>query len=580
NGNISPKGIVNALMDILGAIIAYKTISGVVGAVSAFSKGFGSLIGLITAHPVVAAIAGITALTIGIIALSEEMERQRIASHFGDISISLDEIRELVDPITEDVNNVADAFDDNKTKLETAKDNFADIAKAVQETADSFKKNDIEQDVAGFAQQLDEFVNSALEVNAATFDTSAIKSAFSMDGVIDEEEQAILDQLGDLGGSVADTIRSYGEEIHKITQAAIDENRELTEAEIANLESLYKKLADLTAEQENIKTAATWERLKNGDYTYDSYAEVAEQIKAAQEQAEKSREAIEQSNYEAIMEMVAMAETNGTSAEDLEKLKQNEIAKLKENLEASRIEDKRYERDVLLAWVEGASKNLLEAADVDAEMMEKVKEALEMMLMAPAGTSSDDFMSQFQISEQDLPAFNIARLKILEPMKEMGFDVLREMNELNEEIGEGIYSFDEFSDKYADLVEKFAPFDIDDIMPTLQEFRDRPDEYAEVWNKWLELQNWCVRIGVEFDGSKAEEEWDKFLIGERSKLQTSFPTPSSYTAQPSAAEGEMRLDIHVYSDETETARNMAMVKAGRATKETVDLYANNGKGRS
>ena len=341
NGDISAGDIVTALMDILGAIIAYKTITGVTSGVTAFSKSFGSLIGLITAHPVIAAVAGITALTIGIIALSEEMERQRIASHFGDISISLEEIGELVNPITENVDKVAGAFEDNKTKLTTAKENFSEIAKAVQETADSFKNNNIDQNVEGFAAQLDELVNSALEVNSATFDTSAIKSAFAMDGTINEEEQAILDTLNELGGSVADKIRSYGDEIHKITQAAIDEKRELTEAEIKNLESLYKKLADMTTQQENIKTAATWERLKNGDFTYDSYAEVADQIKEAQEQAEKSREAIEKSGYEALMEMMAVSKASGEySNEELEKLFNDGIKDIKENLEASRIEDK------------------------------------------------------------------------------------------------------------------------------------------------------------------------------------------------------------------------------------------------
>jgi len=53
---------------------------------------------------------------------------------------------------------------------------------------------------------------------------------------------------------------------------------------------------------------------------------------------------------------------------------------------------------------------------VDDEMAEKVREALEMMLMAPAGTSMNDFMSRFQVSEQDLPAFNIMWQKIIYPI--------------------------------------------------------------------------------------------------------------------------------------------------------------------
>ncbi len=74
---------------------------------------------------------------------------------------------------------------------------------------------------------------------------------------------------------------------------------------------------------------------------------------------------------------------------------------------------------------------------MDDEMAEKVREALEMMLMAPAGTSMNDFMSQFQVSEQDLPAFNIMWQKVIYPMNDMGFNVLQEIDKLNEEIGDG-----------------------------------------------------------------------------------------------------------------------------------------------
>lgn len=253
-------------------------------------------------------------------------------------------------------------------------------------------------------------------------------------------------------------------------------------------------------------------------------------------------------------------------------------------MEAAKIDDKRYERDVILAWIEGASKDLIEAAEVDSEMAQKVKDALEMMLMAPAGISSYDFMSQFQVSEQDLPAFNIARYKVLEPMKEMGFDAVREISALNEEIGDGIYSFDEFSEKYTDMVEKFAPFEIDDIMPTLEEFKERPEEYAEVWSKWLELQNWCITVGVDFDGSEAEEEWNKFLAGERAKFQSPFPTPSSYGPQlPAGKDGKLDISISLDVENAEVGNVKTKIDSGTAAGAAVavgiDPWVSNMKGR-
>lgn len=535
NGDISAGDIVTALMDILGAIIAYKTITGVTSGVTAFSKSFGSLIGLITAHPVIAAVAGITALTIGIIALSEEMERQRIASHFGDISISLEEIGELVNPITENVDKVAGAFEDNKTKLTTAKENFSEIAKAVQETADSFKNNNIDQNVEGFAAQLDELINSALELNAATFDTSAIKSAFAADGTIDEEEQAILDQLADLGGGVAEKISDYGEEIHKITQKAIEENRELTEAEIANLESLYQKLADMTAQQENVKTSATWERLKNGAYNFDSYAELAEQIKEAQKQAEKSREAIEQSNYEAIMSMVAAGKESGKySDEQLEKLKQDEIKNVTESMEAAKIEDKRYERDIILAWMQGAFKDMAESISPDPEQVKKMQDYFDLMVKTPESVDLNDLFSGLVLNDSDMKAFDGAYTALDKIKKQFGIDFAEEWTKLNEEIGDSAFSLEEFYDAAAKVVDNVTPLSVDDILPSIEQFKEQPKLWDEILGEWASVSSYSVSITGEIDTAAIDEHMSKYIAEKQSQFQL-FSAPSNYVSPGTGA---------------------------------------------
>lgn len=563
NGDVDVGGIVDTFMDILGAILAYKAVTGVIKEINSvdkafqnlfntsgkFGTGFSKLFGLITAHPYVAAAIGITALTIGIIALSEEMERQRIASHFGDISISLEEIGELVNPITGNVDKVAGAFEDNKIKLATAKENFSDIAKAVQETADSFKNNKIDQDVEGFATQLDELLNSALELNTATFDTSAIKSAFAMDGTIDEEEQAILDQLADLGGSVAEKISSYGEEIHKITQTAIEESRALTEAEIANLESLYKKLADMTTQQESIKTAATWERLKNGDYTYNSYAEVADRIKEAQEQAEISREAIERSGYEALMEMMALSKESGKySDEELEKIFNDGIKDIKENLEASRIEDKRYEREVILAWTEGAFKNMAKSYASDDDELRKMQQYFELMLTNPEGMDRKAVGSLFsgvEMNSRDVELFN-GTFAVLDDMKKrLGLDFVSEWAQLNEEIGDSVFTLDDFYDALTRAMDDVTVLSVEDILPSIEEFKEQPKKYAEVLYEWARASNYAVTISGEFDSAAFDEYMDKYIAEKQAQLNL-FPTASSYTQQTTTGSSSTPQPMEVF----------------------------------
>lgn len=548
NDKISAGDIVTALMDILAAIMAYKTVKGVVSSVGAFSKGFSELIGLITAHPVAAAVVGITALAAGIYLLSEKMEHQRIASCFGDISISLEEIDELVSPIAEDATKVANAFEDNKQKFKTAKDNFSNIAKSVQATADSFKKNNIEQDVKGFAEQLDDFVESALNLNSATYDTSDLKALFMSDGILDEEEREILDELDSLGGEVADKITSYGNEIHKITQAAIDENRELTESEIQNLEELYQKLAEMTAQQENIKSAATWERLKNGSYSYDSYAELADKIKEAQEQDKKARDEIEQSNYEKMMSIVASMKADGKSDTEINAVKEDEIKKVNESLEKMEQESLRYQREVILAYAQGAFSNMAKSYTKDPEDLKKMQEYYELMLSMPKDVNPLSAFNMLELSDKDINMINHVKYLLDEGIKgEFGLDISGELEALNNAIGDNAYSVENYYNALQSTLSDFTGLDMADILPTAEEFKETPEAYTEIMNEWARAQQ--VKVSLGLDTTDFDEYFNSFLAEKRTLYLSPYVgTQYDPTLSQSQQPPEVKLSLYLNGD--------------------------------
>lgn len=516
NNKISAGGIVDTLMDILGAILAYKTVKGIVGGVSAFTKGFGGLIGLITAHPVAAAIVGITGLAVGIYKLSEELERQRIASCFRDISISLEEINELVDPITESVDKIAGAFEDKREKLANAKEDFDGIAQAVQKTADAFKKNNIEQDVKSFADQLDELLNSALEVNKATFDTSAWEMAFlEDDGVIDEREQEILDSFKDMGDSVGDTIKNYGTKIHEITSAAIEENRKLTEAEIANLESLYKKLAELTLSTDKTKSEATWERLKSGAYTYDSYAELAEEIRKAQEQEQKTREELHQSMYEDALSMLGTSLAAGEITNEEYELQKAELFKeADEKIKEMEINSKRYQREVILAFAQGAFTDVAKSYTKDEDELKKLQTYFDLLLQMPENVSEGELLEFVDLddrTDQLMHAVTGRKGLISEIKEQFGLDLMSELEKLNTEIGDSVFDLNDYYNTLETTLDDFTGLDVDSILPTLEEFKDRPEEYTAILNQWLQYQSYSIQLGIEFDKDKATNKLNDFI---------------------------------------------------------------------
>jgi len=545
NGNISPKGIVDALMDILGAIIAYRTVTTVVRGVNAFSKGFNGLISLITAHPTAAAVAGITALTIGILALNDEMQRQHISSYFGDISISLDEVRTLINPITESVDKVASAFEDNETKLTTAKENFSDIAKAVQETADSFKNNKIEQDVEGFAQQLDDLVNSALEVNDVTFDTSAWKTAFlEDDGEIDEHEQEILDSFTEMGENIADKIKGYGKAIHLITQKAIDENRELTQAEIENLEDLYNKLAEMTLVQTQDESEATWERLKRGAYSIDSYEELAAQIKEAREQEKKSLDELQQSMYKDVLARLGSERAAGEiTDEEFERQKAELFKEADDTVKELEIKSARYQREILTIWGQTAFDKIVDSNHgYSTEMKKKVKEFFDLYINTPKGV---DLAAIFNKTDPRMSSdlnwkmnYNLDELN-----RQFGVDFMYEWRNLNEVIGDTGGSVDEFYNSLEFFLKNVEGLDIDDLFPKMDEIKESPKEFTKVLSKWIDKTNFDpIKIPVELDTTKADKWIDEFLTKYNSgeialNKQPVFPTPSSYASQAPYATG-------------------------------------------
>lgn len=589
NNKISAGGIVDTLMDILGAILAYKAVKGIVGGVNAFKKGFGGLIGVITAHPVAAAVAGITGLAIGIFELNDKLERQRIASYFGDISISLEELSELVDPISEDATKVANAFDNNKQKLKDARDNFQNIASAVEATARSFEKPGITQNVEEFASQLDDFVESALSLNSATYDTSDLRALFMTDGEIDEEEQKILDEINDLGGEVAYKIKSYGEEIHKITQAAIDENRELTEAEIANLESLYQKLAELTAQQNNIKSEATWERLKNGSYTADSYEELAEKIKEAQEQDEKARDEIEQANYEKILSIAAGMKANGKSDGEIEAFKKQEFKNVEESLKEMELKTKRYQRDILATW--GSS--VFEKVSKDAPLVDEkqLQELFKVRLNAPEGVDFGAIISKVD-PERAGNYRSAMRYTLDEINRQFGVDFFHEWDELNEAIGDTGGSIDEFYDSLERVLNNTDGLEVDDLLPKLEDFKDRPKLYTEVLTEWINKTNFDpIKINVELDTTSADK-WLEDIIKTNSELsvKTDFSNAATFKYSPfvnpqyypSGNDKEQQTNINLYLNDDKLETLSVPSGLSKTFDLTLDqarlLEKNNGKG--
>ena len=351
--DIDAGGIVTVLMDILTAFLAYKAVSGIVSSTDLFVGNLSNLIKIAAAHPMLAAVAGIVALVAAMDALDATIRHQILVDSFGDISISLAEIDELTAPISGDIEKIAKSFADNNTKVKNARDNFSSLSTAITNTAEALKVSCDAKDAEEFATQLNEAFDAALNYTSAVTDTSAMRELFMSDGVIDEEEQNLLSTFDNLGGTLKDRIETISEQIRSITQTAAEENRGLVQSEIDNIQKLYSELQEMTAAQTDIESKATWERLINRDYTYDSYDVLFEEIKKARKETQDMLDELEQASYEDLMSKVSLMESSGASKESIEAIKQSGIASIKESLENKRLESLGYEKRLLQSYYKG-----------------------------------------------------------------------------------------------------------------------------------------------------------------------------------------------------------------------------------
>ncbi len=540
NGDISAGDIVTALMDILAAIIAYKTITGVVGGVTAFSKSFGSLIGLITAHPVIAAVAGITALAIGIIALNDEMKRQEIASHFGDISISLEEIDELTSPIKGDVDELVGAFQDNDTRIKTARDNFIELSKAIESTTDALGKND-GSGLDKFIEQVDEYVNAALDLTAATNDTTALRQLFMADGKIDEEEQATLDWISSLNDSIKGKIETIREQIHAITQAAADESRALTEAEIENIKHLYDELARITATQSDVEQTAAWERLITRAYSYDSYDVLLEEIAKAREQTDASLKELEDAAIKQMSAQIVEARANGDSEEDIQRLRDDALSAINKSIDEKKKQSLEYELKLLNAFGEAhygfteetELEKLLKSRFNTDEERERFKQYYELYKESQNSGSDVDIDSIATAIGDERYAKAISDLAgaINDADKtygDWGAEHERVVNALSDL---GHDSADSFTDSFFDIIESSPEIDATTLLSDVTEFSGKGKSdgaaYIDALTEYISSAEIPWKWGDKNDSSGISDFTNKNLS------QQSFSSPSYYTFQPS-----------------------------------------------
>ena len=107
-----------------------------------------------------------------------------------------------------------------------------------------------EDEMNAFQSRVEQLCNNAIETINSKKDesVSALAEMFSVDGFIDESEQAVLDYLTSNFDIQVEETNKLKQEIHDIQAAAVAEGRELNEEEIRNIEDKLMRIKQLELE--------------------------------------------------------------------------------------------------------------------------------------------------------------------------------------------------------------------------------------------------------------------------------------------------------------------------------------------
>ena len=288
----NPDVIAVALAGIGSAIISYKVISGISGvakAIKTFNSAFkASPVGIITA-----VVGGVVALGSAIQSSVQKMKKQNLAEHFGDITLSAEELEDVASRIVR-----ADPFG----KLAKSAQAMSNIEKYIDDISSYMSEIDKANWKVSVGLELTETEKEAYRNNITSFisDTQSVlqekqyQLTLSVDALFAEGEggQPIKDSINSSFSGYQSELAALGTQLQDAVNAAfedglldIDEAKEIAElknqmAEMVNQLTAYEFDAQLEVLADPI--------LKGGDLTPESFealmGKINEQIDLASKQ--------------------------------------------------------------------------------------------------------------------------------------------------------------------------------------------------------------------------------------------------------------------------------------------------------
>lgn len=244
----------------------------------------------ITAAVGVAALAGgaLIGISTKVKMANAEMEKQNLADHFGEISLSLSELDKVVEHILDTGNRKnMDSFIEQMEKVN-------DVSKDLSDQESILKKLNwkismgmelSESDLTSYAGTLSDYIESSISLVEQQHYTATVALSTLFEG---EAGSSIISNLDEFYGSVETEVRAAGDLLGRAYKSAM-EDEIISPIEQENIDKLIKNLQEMKNQVMEAESQAEWSILQEdyfnaGKVDSDTFLNLQEKISAQSEE--------------------------------------------------------------------------------------------------------------------------------------------------------------------------------------------------------------------------------------------------------------------------------------------------------
>lgn len=281
----NPDVIQGGLAGLISTLLTFKAVKGISAAV----KLFGTLSGLVGAWPVAAvglAVGGIVGITTAMKAAARERAAKNLAEHFGDVTLSVEELGEAArhiigDDLFENIEAMDKSGEKAKEFYESMLDSIKEIKKTDWKLSMGIKLED--SDVQGYVSAVDSYVKNAQDY----ISESGYELNMAVNVLLGDSGKEIAEDSGEFYQALSARLEPLKQNISEVLQDITEHGLTLDKQKLVNdyLKQMEEVTSMITEAQNTSKLQVIQSKYAGVKLDSDSFLNLQSEINSQTEEA-------------------------------------------------------------------------------------------------------------------------------------------------------------------------------------------------------------------------------------------------------------------------------------------------------